>query len=86
MALLARLRAEVERGTSLVQSWRQRASRCSQGERRIEPAFGAWRADLLAKAMTGCPSRAAGEGVGGSARSRPTSELFAICRQAARLR
>lgn len=88
MALLARLRAEVEQGSSVSAVmassgkslfWKEKDAVATQLMR--------WRADLLAKAMSRLVEaerqvKAAG-GVGPLAADE---ELFAICRQAARLR
>jgi DNA polymerase-3 subunit delta len=88
MALLARLRAEVEQGSSVSAVmassgkslfWKEKDS--------IGAQLGRWRADLLAK----CVSRLIEaerqvKAAGGIGPLAADEELFAICRQAARLR
>jgi DNA polymerase-3 subunit delta len=88
MALLTRLRAEVERGSSVS------AVMASQGKSlfwkekdNVERQVGRWRADLLAKAMSRLlDAERQVKASGGVGPLAADAELFAICRQAARLR
>jgi len=88
MALLARLRAEVESGASIGAVMASSGKSIFFKEKdRIEKQLRLWRSDLIAKAMTRLAEaerqiKASG-GVGPIAAD---VELFAICRQAARLR
>ena len=86
--MLARLRAEVEQGSSPA------AVMASQGKslfwkekEAVERQFRRWRPDLIAKAMTRL-SEAQRQVMapGGPGTIAADEELFAICRQAARLR
>ena len=86
MALLARLRAEVERGNEpSAPSWRQHGKSLFWKEKDgIERQLRRWRADLLAKAMTRLVRRrAAGQGVG---RRRPGRGRRGIVRDLPRRR
>jgi DNA polymerase III subunit delta len=88
MALLARLRAEVERGNSVdavmasqgkALFWKEKSSIAQQLSR--------WRADLLAKSMSRLlEAERQVKTSGGLGPRAVDEELFAICRQAARLR
>ena len=88
MALLARLRAEVEQGSSpsaVMASagkslfWREKPS--------IEIQLRRWRSELIAKAMTRLSDAERQlKASGGPGPVAADEELFAICRQAARLR
>jgi DNA polymerase-3 subunit delta len=88
MALLTRLRAEVERGSSVS------AVMASQGKslfwkekENVERQVARWRADLLAKAMSRLlDAERQVKASGGVGPLAADAELFAICRQAARLR
>jgi DNA polymerase-3 subunit delta len=88
IALLARLRAEVEQGSSVDAVMASSGKALFWKEKKpVTTQLGRWRADLLAKAMSRLTEAerhvmAAG-GVGPIAADE---ELFAICRQAARLR
>jgi len=88
MALLARLRAEIEQGSSPAAVMASSGKSLFFKEKEsIERQIRRWRGDLIAKAMTRLADaerqiKAAG-GVGPIAAD---AELFAICRQAARLR
>ena len=88
MSLLTRLRAEVERGSS-VQAvmashgkalfWKEKAG--------VEQQLGRWRADLLAKSVSRLlEAERQAKASGGLGAAAVDEELFAICRQAARLR
>jgi DNA polymerase-3 subunit delta len=88
MSLLARLRAEVEQGSrpaAVMASagksvfWKEQAG--------VERQLGRWRADLLAKAMSRLvEAERQVKASGGIGPLAADEELFAICRQAARLR
>ncbi len=88
MALLARLRAEVEQGSSVAAVmtsagkslfWKEKEAVGGQVSR--------WRADLLAKAMSRlAEAERQVKAPGGLGPVAADEELFAICRQAARLR
>lgn len=88
MALLARLRAEVEQGNSVAAVmassgkslfWKEKDAVAGQLSR--------WRADLLAKAMSRLvEAEREVKAAGGIGPLAADAELFAICRQAARLR
>jgi DNA polymerase III subunit delta len=88
MALLARLRAEVEQGNSssavMASSgkslfWREKPS--------VEIQLRRWRSELIAKAMTRLSEAERQlKASGGPGPVAADEELFAICRQAARLR
>jgi DNA polymerase-3 subunit delta len=88
MGLLARLRAQVERGNSVD------AVMASQGKSlfwKEKPAIaqqlGRWRADLLAKSVSRLvEAERQAKASGGLGPAAVNEELFAICRQAARLR
>jgi DNA polymerase-3 subunit delta len=88
MALLARLRAEVEQGSSVSAVMASSGKSLFWKEKdAVAAQLGRWRADLIAKSMSRLMEaerqvKAAG-GVGPLAADE---ELFAICRQAARLR
>ncbi len=88
MALLARLRAEVEQGSSSPPSWRHGQVLVLEGERRGRAAASrAGARDLLAKAMTRLlEAERQVKAPGGVGPLAADEELFAICRQAARLR
>ena len=88
MTLLARLRAEVEQGNSVSAVmassgkslfWRERDA--------VAPQVGRWRADLIAKAISRLTeAERQVMSPGGPGIVAADAELFAICRQAARLR
>jgi DNA polymerase-3 subunit delta len=88
MSLLARLRAQVERGGSVD------AVMASQGKSlfwkekpAISQQLGRWRSDLLAKSVSRLVEAERQAKSSGSLGARAVDEeLFAICRQAARLR
>jgi DNA polymerase-3 subunit delta len=88
MSLLARMRAAVERGAT------PDAVMASQGKSlfwKEKPAvarqLGRWRADLLAKSLSRLvAAERALKASGGLGPVAVDEELFAICRQAARLR
>ena len=88
MALLARLRAEVEQGSSVSAVMASSGKSLFWKEKdAIGAQLGRWRADLLAK----CVSRLVEaerqvKAAGGIGPLAADEELFAICRQAARLR
>jgi DNA polymerase-3 subunit delta len=88
MALLARLRAEVEQGSSpgavMASAGKSLFWKEKDG---IEAQLRRWRGDLIAKAMTrlGEAERLV-KASGGLGPVAADAELFAICRQAARLR
>jgi DNA polymerase-3 subunit delta len=88
MALLARLRAEVEQGSSVSAVMASSGKSLFWKEKdAVAAQLGRWRADLIAKSMSRLIAaerqvKAAG-GVGPRAADE---ELFAICRMAARLR
>ena len=88
MSLLTRLRAEVERGSS-VQAvmashgkalfWKEKAG--------VEQQLGRWRPNLLAKSVSRLlEAERQAKASGGLGAAAVDEELFAICRQAARLR
>ena len=88
MALLARLRAEVEQGASIgavmassgkAVFWKEKDAVAGQVAR--------WRSDLLAKAVSRLiEAERQVKAAGGVGPLAADEELFAICRQAARLR
>ncbi|MFL6862403.1 MAG: DNA polymerase III subunit delta [Allosphingosinicella sp.] len=88
MSLLARMRAQVERGNSVD------AVMASQGKSlfwKEKPAIarqlGRWRGELLAKSVSRLvEAERQAKASGGLGASAVNEELFAICRQAARLR
>jgi len=88
MSLLARLRAEVERGSSVD------AVMASQGKSlfwkekdAIGQQLGRWRSDLLAKSVSRLvEAERQAKASGGLGAAAVDEELFAICRQASRLR
>jgi DNA polymerase-3 subunit delta len=88
MSLLARLRAQVERGNSVD------AVMASQGKSlfwKEKPAIaqqlGRWRAELLAKSVSRLvEAERQAKASGGLGAAAVNEELFTICRQAARLR
>jgi DNA polymerase-3 subunit delta len=88
MSLLARLRAQVERGSSVD------AVMASQGKSlfwkekpAISKQLGRWRPDLLAKSVSRLVEAERQAKASGTLGARAVDEeLFAICRQAARLR
>jgi DNA polymerase-3 subunit delta len=88
MSLLARLRAQVERGSSVD------AVMASQGKSlfwkekpSVGQQLGRWRSDLLAKSVSRLLEAERQAKASGSLGARAVDEeLFAICRQAARLR
>ncbi|MEA3039918.1 MAG: polymerase subunit delta [Sphingomonadales bacterium] len=88
MSLLARLRAQVEGGTSID------AVMASQGKSlfwkekpAISQQLGRWRSDLLAKSVSRLVEAERQAKASGTLGARAVDEeLFAICRQAARLR
>ena len=88
MALLARLRAEVERGNSVGAVMASAGKSLFWKEKdAVAAQLGRWRADLVAKAI----GRLAAverqvKSAGGPGPVAAEAELFAICRQAARLR
>jgi len=88
MALLARLRAEVEQGSSpaavMASSGR---SLFFKEKDSVEKQLRCWRSDLIAKAMTRLvDAERQVKTSGGIGPIAADAELFAICRQAARLR
>jgi DNA polymerase-3 subunit delta len=88
IAVLARLRAEVERGNSVSAVMASSAkSMFWRDKDAVEPQVRRWRADLLAKAI-GRLIEAEHQVMspGGPGIVAAEAELFAICRQAARLR
>jgi DNA polymerase-3 subunit delta len=88
MALLARLRAEVERGNSVS------AVMASQGRSifwkekdAVAAQLGHWRSDLIAKGMARLlEAERQVKASGGLGSLAADEELFAICRQASRIR
>jgi DNA polymerase III subunit delta len=88
IALLARLRAEVERGGSVSAVMASSGKSLFWKERdEVGRQLSRWRADLLAKAMTRLvEAERQVKASGGIGPLAADEELFAICRQAARLR
>ena len=88
MSLLAKLRAEVERGSTVsavmashgrAVFWKEKAS--------VERQLGRWRSGLLAKSVSRLlEAERQAKASGGLGAAAVDEELFAICRQAARLR
>ena len=88
MALLARLRAEVEQGASPAAVMASSGKSLFFKEKdSIEKQLRRWRGDLIAKAMTRlADAERQVKTSGGVGPIAADAELFAICRQAARLR
>jgi DNA polymerase-3 subunit delta len=88
MTLLTRLRAEVERGNSVSAVMASSGKSLFWKEKDIvERQLGRWRSDLLAKAMSRLlDAERQVKAAGGVGPLAADAELFAICRQAARLR
>jgi DNA polymerase-3 subunit delta len=88
MSLLARLRAEVEAGSSVGAVMASRGKSLFWKEKgSVELQLGRWRSSLLAKSISRlveAERQAKASGALGAA--AVDEELFAICRQAARLR
>jgi DNA polymerase III subunit delta len=88
MALLARLRAEVEQGSSPAEVMASSGKALFFKEKdSVERQLRRWRGDLIAKAMTRlAEAERQVKTAGGIGPVAADAELFAICRQAARLR
>ena len=88
IALLARLRAEVEQGNSVGAVMASSGKSLFWKEKdAIGAQLGRWRADLLAKAMSRLvEAERQVKAAGGIGPLAADEEVFAICRQAARLR
>lgn len=88
MALLARLRAEVERGSTPAAVMASSGKSIFWKEKdEVGRQLGRWRADLIAKAMARLlEAERQVKTSGGIGPLAADEELFAICRQAARLR
>lgn len=88
MSLLARLRAEVEQGSNPAAVMASSGKSLFWKEKEeVGRQLGRWRADLLAKAMTRLvEAERQVKASGGIGPLAADEELFAICRQAARLR
>lgn len=88
MALLARLRAEVEQGNSVSSVMASSGKSLFWKEKdAIGAQLGRWRADLIAKSMSRLiEAERQVKAAGGVGPLAADEELFAICRQAARLR
>jgi DNA polymerase III subunit delta len=88
MALLARLRAEVEQGSSPSAVMASASKSLFFKEKTsVEGQLRRWRGDLIAKAMTRlADAERQVKTSGGVGPVAADAELFAICRQAARLR
>jgi len=88
ISLLARLRAEVEQGSSPAAVMASSGKSLFWKEKdEIGRQLGRWRADLLAKAMSRLvEAERQAKASGGIGPLAADEELFAICRQAARLR
>lgn len=88
MALLARLRAEVEQGSSVSAVMASSGKALFWKEKdEVARQLSRWRADLLAKAMSRLiEAERQVKSAGGVGPLAADEELFAICRQAARLR
>jgi DNA polymerase-3 subunit delta len=88
MALLARLRAEVEQGNSVAAVMASSGKSLFWKEKDvIGPQLGRWRPELLAKAVSRLvEAERQVMSPGGPGIVAADAELFAICRQAARLR
>jgi DNA polymerase-3 subunit delta len=88
MALLTRLRAEVEQGSSVSAVMASSGKSLFWKEKdAIERQLARWRADLLAKSMSRLlEAERQVKASGGIGPLAADEELFAICRQAARLR
>jgi DNA polymerase-3 subunit delta len=88
MSLLARLRAQVERGASVDAVMASHGKSLFWKEKpAIAQQLGRWRADLLAKSVSRLVEAERRAKASGSLGARAVDEeLFAICRQAARLR
>jgi DNA polymerase-3 subunit delta len=88
MTLLTRLRAEVERGNSVSAVMTSSGKSLFWKEKdNVERQVGRWRSDLLAKAMSRLlDAERQVKASGGIGPLAADAELFAICRQAARLR
>lgn len=88
MTLLARLRAEVERGNSVAAVMGSQGKAIFWKERdAVAAQLSRWRSDLIAKGMTRLlEAERQVKASGGLGPIAADEELFAICRQAARLR
>ena len=88
MTLLARLRAEVEKGNSVSAVMASSGKSLFWREKdNVGPQLGRWRADLIAKAISRLiEAERQVMSPGGPGIVAADAELFAICRQAARLR
>jgi DNA polymerase-3 subunit delta len=88
MSLLARLRAEVEQGSSPAAVMASSGKSLFWKEKdEVGRQLGRWRSDLLAKAMARLvEAERQVKASGGVGPLAADAELFAICRQAARLR
>lgn len=88
IALLARLRAEVEQGSSVSAVMASSGKSLFWKEKdEVARQLGRWRAELLAKAMSRLvEAERQVKAAGGIGPLAADEELFAICRQAARLR
>jgi DNA polymerase-3 subunit delta len=88
MALLARLRAEVDKGNSVGAVMASSGKSLFWKEKdAVGAQLGRWRSDLIAKAMSRLlEAERQVKASGGIGPLAADEELFAICRQAARLR
>jgi DNA polymerase-3 subunit delta len=88
MALLARLRAEVEQGSSVAAVMASAGKSLFWKEKdAVARQLGRWRAELIAKAVSRLiEAERQVKAAGGVGPLAADEELFAICRQAARLR